>query len=372
MTSISEHAAATHTGQVRRSNEDSYLVSPPLFVVADGMGGARAGEVASRICVDTFRDMAGAIGMPDELLERVIVEANQRIHVKAIADPALGGMGTTVTAALLVDDTVTIGHVGDSRAYRLRGGTCEQLTEDHSLVGELLRTGAITAEEAAVHPQRAIITRVLGTEPDVLVDTVSAGAETGDVFMLCSDGLTSMVTAERLAGIVASAPSLDNACRALVQAANAAGGDDNITVVLFRIGEPPDVVPAASEVPAISLRDVADERSRPSGGRRLLIGLAVLLATAAAALGGAAFVRWSHFVGATGDGRIAVYQGVPIDLAGGVRLYRRVGVTTLPVSALTRSERAALLDHSLGSSHDTWSRITQLPAYDYFGGAPST
>jgi PPM family protein phosphatase len=371
---IQSSSAATHTGHVRRSNEDSYLSSPPLFVVADGMGGARAGEVASRICVDTFRDMAGAVGMPAELLERVIGEANRRIHAKAIADPALGGMGTTVTAALLADDVVTIGHVGDSRAYRFRDGQLEQLTDDHSLVGELLRSGAINEAEAASHPQRAIITRVLGTEPTVQVDTVAAAARDGDVFMLCSDGLTTMVDDERIQAILAEPGQLPERCRALVQAANQAGGDDNVTVILFRIGDPPAVPDAApAETPAVhSLLDLDDEPRRRSIGRRIVIGIAVLVIIAAATLAAGAFGRWAHFVGATPDGRVAVYQGVPVDLVGGVRLYRRVGLTPLPVSALTRSERDSLFDHTIGSSADTWRRIRELPAFAYFGGAQAT
>jgi protein phosphatase len=378
MTGIREHAATTHTGQVRRSNEDSYLSAPPLFVVADGMGGARAGEVASRICVDTFRDMAGAVGLPDELLERVISEANHRIHIKAQSDPALGGMGTTVTAALLTDRTVTIGHVGDSRAYRLRDGVLEQLTEDHSLVGELLRAGAITEREAATHPQRAIITRVLGTEARVIVDTLTVPADEGDVFMLCSDGLTAMVAADQIAGIVGSAASLSDACRALVQAANRAGGDDNITIILFRVGEPPDVAVSAPPAmvatssappPPLGIRDLDDEPRRRSIGRRILTTTAVLVIVVAAAVGAATFMRWSHFVGAGADGRVAVFQGVPVDLAGGLKLYRQVRTSAVPVAVLSQAERTALFDHKLGSSSDSWRRIERLPAYTYFSGA---
>jgi protein phosphatase len=374
MTGVADYAAATHTGHVRRSNEDSYLSSPPLFVVADGMGGARAGEVASRICVDTFRDMAGAVGLPAELLGRVIAEANRRIHEKALSDPALGGMGTTVTAALFAGDRVTIGHVGDSRAYRLRGGVLEQLTDDHSLVGELLRSGAISEDEAASHPQRAIITRVLGTEPVVQVDTLAAEALDGDLFMLCSDGLTTMVDADQIQTILRDSDSLPEACRALVQAANAAGGDDNITMILFRIGEPAVVSLAPPEQAVVSrpLLDLDEEPARRSWGRRILITLAVLVIVAAATLGAGAFGRWAHFVGATPDGHVAVYQGVPVDLVGGIRLYRRVGLTPLPVSALTRSERDSLFDHTIGSSADAWRRIRALPAFAYFGGAPST
>ena len=163
---IADHASSSHTGKVRRTNEDSYLDDPPLFVVADGMGGARAGELASRLAVDTFRELAPAAGEDAEArLRRTILESNRRVLERAQNDPATAGMGSTVTAALLDGDRVVLGHVGDSRAYLLRDGVLQQLSHDHSLVAELERAGRLTREEAAVHPQRSVITRALGAGP---------------------------------------------------------------------------------------------------------------------------------------------------------------------------------------------------------------
>ena len=188
---LRQHAVVTDPGRRRRRNEDAYVVQPPLFAVADGMGGAQAGEIASRIAAAVLRDSAGEAG--EDAVVALIQEANRRVYEAAASDEARAGMGTTVTAALVEDDSVRIGHVGDSRAYRVRDGALEQLTDDHSLVAELVRSGKLSPEEADIHPQRSVITRVLGTDPEVDVDTFEVEAQPGDVFMLCSDGLTSMV-----------------------------------------------------------------------------------------------------------------------------------------------------------------------------------
>ena len=179
---LTQHAVVTHPGRRRRRNEDAYVVQPPLFAVADGMGGAQAGEIASRIAADVLRDSAGGTG--EDAVVAVIQEANRQVYEAAESDEARAGMGTTVTAALVGDDTVWIGHVGDSR------GELEQLTDDHSLVAELVRSGKLSPEEADTHPQRSVITRVLGTDPEVDVDTFEVATLPGDVFMICSDGLT--------------------------------------------------------------------------------------------------------------------------------------------------------------------------------------
>jgi protein phosphatase len=227
---LGRHAVATDPGRKRRHNEDAYVVEPPLFAVADGMGGAQAGEVASRLAAGALREGGGR-------LEDLIQEANRRVHQRSIEDPGAAGMGTTMTVAVVEDGTVRFGHVGDSRAYLIREGRLEQLTDDHSLVGELVRSGRLSPEEAESHPQRAVITRALGTEPDVDVDTFTVEAEPDDIYLLCSDGLTDMVSgSEILALVERSGGDLDEAARGLVNAANAGGGDDNITVVLFQIG----------------------------------------------------------------------------------------------------------------------------------------
>ncbi|HEV7806019.1 MAG TPA: Stp1/IreP family PP2C-type Ser/Thr phosphatase [Solirubrobacteraceae bacterium] len=241
----SSYFAHSDTGRARRANEDAYFARSPVFVVADGMGGAQAGEVASRLAIEAFErglDDAGAnrvdrIASAEQLLADRVQEANARIHEMSQESQDRAGMGTTITAAHVGDHDVAVAHVGDSRAYRLRGDDFQRLTEDHSLVEEMRRRGQLTAQEADEHPQRSIITRALGPEPDVQVDTYSWRGESGDVFLLCSDGLTSMVPEGRVADIVRGARSLRDAGRALIDAANAAGGRDNITVVLFALEE---------------------------------------------------------------------------------------------------------------------------------------
>ena len=205
MLRVDDQAFRTDTGRQRSENEDSLFVRAPIFVVADGMGGAQAGEVASKAAADAFdRDLPE--GPPERFLRETIEEANRRIHELARADPSKAGMGTTITAAI-VDaqaEEVGIGHVGDSRAYRLRRGKLERLTRDHSLVEEMRRKGQITDAQAEDHPQRSIITRALGPEPDVEVDLQTVPAAPGDVFLLCSDGLTTMVNEERIAEVLAA------------------------------------------------------------------------------------------------------------------------------------------------------------------------
>ena len=234
---VGQHVGDSDTGKRRRHNEDTYVEKPPLFAVADGMGGAQAGEVASELAASALREDNGGDG-GEERLVALIQEANRRVYERSAADRNVQGMGTTVTAALVEDALVRIGHVGDSRAYRIHDGELEQLTEDHSLVGELLRSGKLSPEEAETHPQRSVITRALGTDPDVDVDTFSIPTQAGDLFMLCSDGLTSMVEDEAiLEGTKKHRNDLQAAVKALIRAANKGGGEDNITVVLFEIGD---------------------------------------------------------------------------------------------------------------------------------------
>jgi protein phosphatase len=234
---IVEKAAVTDVGRQRQSNEDAFFERSPLFAVADGMGGARAGEVASRMAVEELAGMDDSGPRAEESLREVARSANRRIYEMAQSDSEHAGMGTTFTAVLVAGREVAVGHVGDSRLYRLRGGEFERLTDDHSLVEELVRQGKLRPEEAEVHPQRSIITRALGPESDVQVDTFTHTAQDGDLYLLCSDGLSGMVSEEHMAQIAGSASSLDDAARQLVDAANAAGGKDNITVVLFRVAE---------------------------------------------------------------------------------------------------------------------------------------
>src|SRR5207244_7994708 len=218
---------AGDTARRRLRNEDNCVVAPPLFAVADGVGGAQVGEVAARLAASALEggDSDRLQGL--ERLDALIQEANRRIYDRATTDPTASGMGTTMTVALVEGMTVAIGHVGDSRAYLVRGELMEQLTEDHSLVNELLKTGKLSEEEAQVHPQRSVITRAVGTDPDVDVDGFTIEAEEGDVFLICSDGLSDMVEDEQILEVVhANRDDLDKAVKALVAAANRGGGGD--------------------------------------------------------------------------------------------------------------------------------------------------
>jgi protein phosphatase len=301
---VGGYAVASDTGRRRRRNEDNYVVAPPLFAVADGMGGAQAGEVASKLAAAALED-----GDSDGLggLERVgalIQEANRRIFDRASSDPSASGMGTTMTVALVEGMTVAIGHVGDSRAYLVRGDTMEQLTEDHSMVNELVKSGRLSEEEAQTHPQRNVIIRAVGTDPDVDIDSFTIDAEEGDVFLICSDGLTDMVEDEEILDVVDRfRDDLEKAVKSLVQTANKEGGEDNITAVAFRIsseGQPdaeaePSVedtltIPAVTDEPDERTREYADAEEGPApeaeppaapatgiDGRRVGIVLAALV-----------------------------------------------------------------------------------------------
>jgi serine/threonine protein phosphatase PrpC len=245
---LGKSVGLSDTGRKRRRNEDSFVREPPLFAVADGMGGAPAGEVASRLAATALRETDGDGTNGEERVAALIQEANRRVYQRSSEDAAASGMGTTMTAALLDADTgvLSIGHVGDSRAYLIRDGRVDQLTEDHSLVAELVRSGKLSPEEAEVHPQRSVITRALGTDPDVDVDTFSIQTQPGDLYLLCSDGLTTMVSdGEILEQVERHRSDLDAVARALVTAANRGGGEDNITVVIFEIED--DDAPRSTE-----------------------------------------------------------------------------------------------------------------------------
>jgi PPM family protein phosphatase len=245
-------AVVTDTGRRRLGNEDAYVWKPPLFAIADGMGGARAGEIAAGIAADTLEEV-GSEPLDADAVTGLIDDANRRIWERSLADPATAGMGTTVTIALVDEGagTVVIGHVGDSRAYRMRDGVLEQITTDHSLVAELVESGVLTPEEAERHPQRSAITRALGTEAAVEPDVFTVDVVAGDLFLLCSDGLSDMLSEDQIAAAIQRADGdPDAAGNELVKEANARGGDDNITVLLFEVlagePEPPAAVAASS------------------------------------------------------------------------------------------------------------------------------
>jgi serine/threonine protein phosphatase PrpC len=373
---LGQTAAATDPGRRRRHNEDSYVCEPPLFAVADGIGGAQAGELASSLAAAAVRDdTSDGRGDGRQRVDELIQEANRRVYQRQSEDASLSGMGTTMTVALVEDGHVWIGHVGDSRAYLVRNGELEQLTEDHSLVAELVRSGRLSPEEAETHPQRSVVTRALGTDPDVDVDTFSIDAKPGDLFMLCSDGLTSMVSDDGiLQEIDRRRDDLRATAKGLVRAANRGGGEDNITVVFFEItadedvGErtmtmpPPeeqdggdaDTLDEVDAVPVVRVR--RERKEHPVRRRVIFVTLLLLLVLIAAALGGWGLWR-SHFVGAESNGHVAVYQGVPWNVAGNLRLYRTVYESPLLVSQLSRSERQKLFNHSLRSESSALDEV---------------
>ncbi len=237
MLRVAEQYSGSDTGRQRRANEDALMIRSPLFVVADGMGGAQAGEVASKLAVEAFQGGLPDGGQPELDLAHLAQAANARIHELSHANAEQAGMGTTLTAIYVGEREVAIAHVGDSRAYCLREGRLLKLTDDHSLVDELMRQGRLTPEEAVEHPQRSVITRALGIEGTVEVDTRSFKGRAGDVYLICSDGLTTMVSEDRIAEILNATPRLRDAGEALIAEANHAGGRDNITVVLLRLEE---------------------------------------------------------------------------------------------------------------------------------------
>jgi len=275
--SVGRSFGETNPGRKRRRNEDAFVCEPPLFAVADGMGGAQAGEIASSLAAAAVSGGLNGGDAPadaEQAVVELIREANRRVHHRATNDASASGMGTTLTVALARgDDVVAIGHVGDSRAYLLRDGALEQLTDDHSLVAELVRRGELSPEEAEVHPQRSVITRALGTDPDVDVDVFSVDGRSGDVFLLCSDGLSTMVDPDSIAELVQrNRGNLQAATRALIKAANDGGGEDNITAVLFEIDGLPAVdddptVEAVSTEPETLHRAAAAPADDSAGGR---------------------------------------------------------------------------------------------------------
>jgi protein phosphatase len=235
MLRIAEQWYGSDVGRQRQGNEDNFFVRAPVFVVADGMGGAQAGEVASAMAVEEFEpEMPNGVA-PEESLAEIIRTANNKIHEMSRSNTQRSGMGTTCTAIYVDENEVVLAHVGDSRCYLYRDGDLTRLTRDHSLVGELVDRGKITEEQAEMHPQRSVITRALGPEYDVKVDTERVEARDGDVFLLCSDGLTSMVREAGLLPVFEHSSSLEETGRGLIAAANEAGGRDNITVILIRL-----------------------------------------------------------------------------------------------------------------------------------------
>ena len=388
---IAEQAHRTDTGRQRNANEDAYFARPPLFAVADGMGGAQAGEVASRLAAESFEPVQRGEESPEAYLRAIARTANARIHRLAQADSSRSGMGTTLTAALVEDDEVSFAHVGDSRAYRFRDGELKLLTSDHSLVEELRRQGRLTDEEAEDHPQRSIITRALGPEREVEVDTMTYQARPGDVYLLCSDGLTTMLRQDRIAATLASSDNLDDAVLSLVRQANEAGGRDNITVVAFRleeaavgaeVKEEPTLIGPAAEEAGLTAGALAAGAGEAEAGRparpierergatapprprrwprrlaKSLAGVAIVAVIAGGAIYGLHHV---YFLGTDSGGRVALYRGLPYDLPLGIKLYSEVYAAPVQVAAIPGGRQDSATNHTLRSRADAISLIDDL------------
>ncbi len=405
MLRVVDFAAASDVGRVRKANEDSYFVRSPLFVVADGMGGAQAGEVASGIAVEAFKEPLDETAPPEPRMADAVRRANRAIHAKSVSGDEFQGMGTTITALLIGDDEVTIAHVGDSRAYRLRDGQLTRLTRDHSLVGEMVRRGAITEAEAEVHPQRSILTRALGPEDDVEIDTLSHPVRNGDVYLICSDGLTGMVDETTIAEEMGSGAPMKEIADNLIRRANENGGVDNITVVAFRLdgasagdadhaeptldtgdqtivapvvvppppsAEEPQAVPAP--VPQTAAAGGTGEVIRETGSReefqrrrdvskrsRRWVGAVIVAGVLVIAIGGAIVGSLNvYFIGGNEKGLVTVYRGLPYELPLSIQLYTRDYVTSTPVSELPEDLRAHILDHKLRSRADALDLARQI------------
>jgi protein phosphatase len=401
MLRAADTVAQTNTGRQRRDNEDSAYARAPVFVVADGMGGAQAGEVASKIAVEAFEQGLPDGGTPEERLAERAREANKRIHDLSKTQHERAGMGTTLTAVYLDDSELAIAHVGDSRAYLFRDGELKMLTQDHSLVAELVQRGKLTEAQAAEHPQRSIITRALGPEPTVEVDTITYPVRAGDVLLLCSDGLTSMLSDDQVAAVLAGTPDLHLAAQGLIDEANAAGGRDNITVVLFRLEEAgaaaavdqPTIVAApgvdGQDIPAVPVaprpepatapaergvrlartqgRKAAGEqgrrrRWRERSAKPAAAVIAVILVVFLIGGGGYLASRQLFFVGTNSQGIVTVYRGLPYDLPFGIKLYESFYVSGVPGSLVPVDRRKSFFNDDLRSqtSADNLVRALEL------------
>ncbi len=317
-----EAGVATHVGQVRTGNEDAYLLEPPLYAVADGMGGHRGGEVASQLALTTIAESfrKGAAPFADQ-----VRAANRAVFERSGADRAVAGMGTTLTAAVIRGEVAHLVHVGDSRAYLLRAGSLRQLTDDHTLVNRMVKAGEITPEEAEVHPHRNVLVRALGTEADVPLDERDVGLLDGDRLLLCSDGLTGMISEDQIQAILTSTEGApQEAADRLVLAANRAGGVDNITVVVLDVlpddGATEDANAPAAGAEAQAAKEEPERPARTPEARRrwwrvaIIVGI-VVVALGAAFTGARALIDTRWYVGVAA-GHVAVYQGIPADVFG--------------------------------------------------------
>jgi protein phosphatase len=389
-----EIGSRTDIGRARERNEDALLVRDPLFVVADGMGGHRGGNVAAAIAVETLDETdTSATDVSREMTER-IREANRRILERGAADRALRGMGTTVTALVADDERAHLAHVGDSRAYLFRDGALQQLSEDHTLVQRMVREGKLRPEEAASHPQRSILTRVLGMEEPIDVDMLTLDLHDRDRLLLCSDGLTGMVDEADIQDILAKEPDPQRVSDALVEAANRRGGDDNVTVIVLDVheaedpangaGAPTEAVAAQATrggTPGVAPpEERADGAEEPPGpgprrrwGRRLAWLVVLVVIVVAAVVGFRAYVDRQWYVGESG-GRVAIFNGIPTTVAG-FHLSHVEETTDLRAASVERlpayGDLAQGITTNVDSLQEARSLVTQMRKdVEHAGGSP--
>ena len=296
----SYYGSRTEIGNVREHNEDSLTVLPPLFAVADGLGGHEAGEIASEITINTLNDLAPQ-SADAEALARAVVAANLNVIKAPSQGVGREGMGTTLTAAILEKERLVIAQVGDSRAYLLHNGSLQQLTRDHSLMADMIEAGQLTEAEARVHPNRSVITRAIGSDPHMQPDLYELNVETGDRLLLCSDGICGMIEDHEIASIMRQAPSAQSCADQLVEAALAAGGFDNATAVVVDVE---------------GFKAVR-EKKQARKSKALAIGVIVCLlaALACAVFAGYYYVNNSAYL-IEQDGKVAVYRGLNEELFG--------------------------------------------------------
>lgn len=368
--------AKTDVGRVRHGNEDSFLVDAPLFVVADGMGGHLAGDVASATAIEMIKEQTGDI-RPDDLetLAAMLKKANSAIWSKGGDDPNLRGMGTTCTLVLLDGSKARIAHVGDSRAYLFHGGELQQITEDHTLVGRMVREGRLSSEDAERHPQRSVITRALGVDEDVEVDLGTLELDDGDRLLICSDGLSSMIPHASIAEVLGDGSDAQSAADLLVERANEAGGEDNITVVVIDVGgENASAAPAVTEHSS-DLGDRAHTDPTADTGyhravdvapmRRRWSRIVAITVVVVAVLGAGGFfaARYaldnSWYVGVD-DGIVTIYRGIPGEVAGVTlnEAHQRTDVQLNSLPAFKRDEVTAGI--KVGSLEEAEETVDQL------------
>lgn len=336
---VTTFGSRTDVGCVRDHNEDSLVVAPPLFAVADGMGGHAAGEVASEIAVNVLAELAPK-DLDGAALEHAVEEANHEIIRAARDGRGREGMGTTLTACMLENERLIIAQVGDSRAYLLHHGKLQQLTRDHSLMADMIEAGQLTPEEARHHPQRSVITRALGSDPNTRPDMYEINVETGDRLLVCSDGLSSMIEDEQIEAVMRRVPDPQRCASQLVNEAIAAGGHDNVTVIVSNV------------------TGFAEKRRRKLA-RKTKFSVALVLVLFLAILGGGAWGvhTWLHTTAYLGEdnGKVTVYEGIPADFLG-MHLYKQQEVTDVSVDSLqpgtaSRLQKGIRVDN-MDAAHD--------------------